>query len=76
MAHGAFNRALMISLNHQGIKDYWEGVSKRTVALIYMKLTEIILNLSRMVKYIMRTKAERITENNESNSRDKKKHAS
>lgn len=29
VAHGAFNRALMISLNHQGIKDYWEGVFQK-----------------------------------------------
>ena len=29
VAHGALNKALMITLNHQGIEDYWSGVFQK-----------------------------------------------
>lgn len=48
VAHGALNRALMINLNHQGIKDYWSGIFQRNCCVniydIHDNEAELLVN--------------------------------
>lgn len=48
VAHGALNKALMITLNHQGIEDYWSGVFQKNCCVniynVYGTEFELIQN--------------------------------